>query len=170
VLLVALALIVPGAARAILRQRRWRQIEDPARGPSIAWAELRDCAIDCAAPWDDDRSPRQIATTLLADLDAIPQVRESMRRLVRCEEQSRYAPVPTAELGDLRSDVLAVSSAVAAPGSKLQRIRVVILPRSTLSVMRRAVTRTIGRWDRIWRSRQQRVAAAVRRRARAVRT
>jgi transglutaminase-like putative cysteine protease len=147
VVLLAIGLLVPGATRALVRQRRWRRMEDPERAPTVAWAELRDSAIDLGAPWDDDRSPRQVATNLLSALEATPPTREAMRRLVNCEERSRYAPTPDTACKTLKHDVLVIRSAVLAKCSRTQRARAVILPRSTLLTARSAVSRMTRWWE-----------------------
>jgi hypothetical protein len=64
-LVAAVALVVPGTVRVISRQRRSRRLNDPAEAAPAAWAELRDTAIDLRVPWDDGRSPRQVATSLV---------------------------------------------------------------------------------------------------------
>jgi transglutaminase-like putative cysteine protease len=148
VLLAAIGLLVPGTARALVRQRRWRQMDDPARAPTAAWAELRDSAIDLRAPWDDDRSPRQIADSLLSALEATPPTRDAIRRLVSCEERSRYAPTPDTTCKTLKQDVVVIRSAALAKCSRTQRIRAMIMPRSTLLAARSALTRTTRRWER----------------------
>jgi transglutaminase-like putative cysteine protease len=147
-LIVGLGLVVPGAIRAITRQRRWRRLGDPARGPAAAWAEMRDTAIDIGAPWDDSRTPRQIAVTLLHALEATTNTRDSMTRLARCEEESRYAPAPTTSSADLRRDVLVVRSAAGANRSAGRRAVAMILPRSTLLVARAAMSRAGEALDR----------------------
>jgi hypothetical protein len=131
----------------LIRQRRWRRINDPAHGAAAAWAELRDSMVDLGAPWDDDRSPRQIADTLLSALGGTPQTRESMRRLVQSEERSRYAATPLTARETLKHDVLAIRSATVAKCSPMQRIRSIVLPRSTLLTARSALSGAARRWD-----------------------
>lgn len=167
IVLVALGLLVPSTARVVIRRRRWRHIDDPARGPAAAWAELRDSAIDLGAPWDDDRSPRQIATTLLSALDPAPRTRESMLRLVLCEERSRYAATPDAILATLKRDVLVVRSAAVEKCSGMQRARATLVPRSTLLIAQSALSAAARRWDGFRRVLPG-VRAAGRRRARIV--
>jgi transglutaminase-like putative cysteine protease len=134
VVLLGLALIVPGTARAITRQRRWRRIVDPAHGSAAAWAELRDTAIDLRAPWDDGWTPRQIVTALLGALGSTSETAESLRRLAQCEEESRYAATPKAPETDLRRDVIVVRTAARATRTPLQRAIARVMPRSTLLV------------------------------------
>jgi transglutaminase-like putative cysteine protease len=147
VVLLALGLLVPGIARAVARQRRWRLMDDPARAPIAAWAELRDSSIDLGAPWDDDRSPRQIAGSLLAALDATPPIQDAMRRLVNCEERSRYAPNPDPTCKTLKHDVSVIRTAARERCSRAQRGRALILPPSTLLTARAALTRATRRWE-----------------------
>ena len=71
-LILAVALLVPAVARAVIRHRRRRELGDPGLAPAAAWAELRDTAADLRVPWDDSRSPRQVAIALLAAIEATP--------------------------------------------------------------------------------------------------
>lgn len=138
IILIALCalLLVPGIARLVLRRRRWRRISHPDLAAAAAWAELRDTAVDFGLPWSDDRSPRQIATGLLAELNPAPDVREATTRLSRAEERSRYAPTPAGDR-DLRAAVLAVRGAAAAHATRRLRLSARLLPRSTVGRGRR---------------------------------
>jgi transglutaminase-like putative cysteine protease len=140
-ILLVLALITPGAARSITRRRRLRRIGDPLHGSAAAWAELRDTAIDLRAPWDDGRTPRQLATALVGVLGADPATSDALRRLAQCEEQSRYAATPTASHADLRDDVAVVQSAARATRTGPQQAWARVMPRSTLLVARRGLSR-----------------------------
>jgi hypothetical protein len=145
--------VVPGVARSVIRRRRWRELGDPGRAPAAAWAELRDSAIDLRAPWDDRRSPRQVATAFLASIGATPGTRESMTRVVRCEERSRYAPVAGAQDDDLRRDVAEVRSALAESRSQRQRILATAMPRSVLQSIRAVGGRLANRAESLNRDR-----------------
>ena len=151
--LIGLSLIVPGIVRAITRRRRWQRIHDPAHAAAVAWAELRDTAVDFGAPWDDARSPRQIAATLLQALGlgatTSSDTRDSMLRLAKCEEESRYAATPSTPPADLRRDVLVVRSAAGATQSGRQRVLAVVMPRSTVLLGREALSRLGEAFDRI---------------------
>jgi transglutaminase-like putative cysteine protease len=135
VLAFALGVLVPATVRVIRRQRRLRRLDDPAHAAADAWAEVRDSVIDLGLPWDDARSPRQIATTLLAALDATPKTSEALLRLAKAEEVSRYAATPAA-LSDARRDVTMVRAAAAATRTRAQQVRAWVLPRSTLQTGR----------------------------------
>ncbi|MBV9486846.1 MAG: transglutaminase domain-containing protein [Frankiaceae bacterium] len=143
--LLAAAAIVPGLARGALRRRRWRIATDPARAPAVAWAELRDTVIDRGLTWDDRRSPRQIATALLYALEAAPKTCDSMLRLARYEEQSRYAAGPSKLQANLRYDVEIVRAAIDADRPRLKRAWSAILPRSTTLRTRASIGRTADR-------------------------
>lgn len=125
-------LLVPGVTRLALRRRRWRRITQPDLAADAAWAELRDTAVDFGLPWSDDRSPRQVATGLLAALNPSPDVRDATTRLARSEERSRYAPTPASD-HELKAAVLTVRAAAAGHATWRLRASAWLLPRSTVS-------------------------------------
>jgi hypothetical protein len=137
----------------ITRQRRSRRLNDPAEAAPAAWAELRDTAIDLRVPWDDRRSPRQVATGLTEILGAAPEVRESLLGIVRCEEESRYAPVAKASRTELRRDLGVVRSAAAATCSRPQRVLAWLMPRSTVLTGRALLSRAANRVEGVTRGR-----------------
>jgi hypothetical protein len=148
-IIAGVGLLVPGTVRAVVRHRRWLQLDDPARGSAAAWAEMRDSAVDLGAPWDDDRSPRQVAATLLAAVDPDKRTREAMMRLVRCEERSRYSSTPEPSGVDTKEAVLAVRRAIAAKCRGRQRTRAIVFPRSTLLAAQAQLAGLARRWHRM---------------------
>jgi transglutaminase-like putative cysteine protease len=161
-ILIGLALIVPGIVRVVLRRQRWRHINNPVHAAGVAWAELRDTAVDYGAPWDDARSPRQIAATLVdafgVAATSSSETRASMLRLARCEEEARYARRPGPPATDLRRDVAVVRSAARARRSGPQRLVAVMMPRSTVLLGYRALSRLGDAVERL-----NRLGAPVRR-------
>jgi transglutaminase-like putative cysteine protease len=149
VLLLAIALVVPALARAITRQRRRRHLADPIRGPAVAWAELRDTAIDLGMPWDDRRSPRQIAATMQSALGSTSQAGAAMMQVARSEEVSRYAATPQPASSELRREVHVVRTAMRATRSTPQRALALVMPRSTLIIARGAVERVADALARV---------------------
>jgi hypothetical protein len=141
VVLLALGLMVPGTARAITRRRRWRHMSDPLHAPAAAWAELRDTAIDLRLPWNDGRTPRQVAAGLLGSLGPAPGAAEALLRLAKSEERARYAVAPGADGADLREDILLIRAAARATCSGPQRALATVLPRSTMMTTGAALAR-----------------------------
>ncbi|HEX3825064.1 MAG TPA: DUF3488 and transglutaminase-like domain-containing protein [Mycobacteriales bacterium] len=140
-LLVVVLLLLPGTARIITRARRWRAIGDPAIGSAAAWAELRDTAIDLRVPWEDGRTPRQVAASLLRSVGASGTTAAALGRIAQYEEQSRYAATQPALGGELRRDVDVIRSAARVSRTRSQRVLAIVMPRSTLRVLRRGLSR-----------------------------
>jgi hypothetical protein len=156
IVVAALVLLaVPGLARLIVRRRRWRALNrDPGAvsgGGGLAWVELRDTMIDLGIPWDDGRTPRQIAASLLVAAGPEVDVRASLQRLARSEERARYAAVAVAADAGGRNDIDLVRAAVIAGRSRLQRARAVVLPTSTLRVAGDAMLRAGAVVDQVSR-------------------
>jgi hypothetical protein len=129
---------LPGAVRSVTRRRRWQVRGDQRAQVGAAWRELRDTAVDVRAPWDDGRSPRQLATTLTAAVSLDPNQRAALDRLVVAEQEARYAAEPAPLTGDLRSDVEGVRSGLLSNRGHIERWRTRVWPRSVmLAVTRR---------------------------------
>lgn len=131
VLLLALA-VLPG----VLRRRR--RVLRLAGDVEAQWSEVRATALDLAAPWPADRSPRDTADELVAHLRrAVSRISEEDRgaltSLARAVEEHRYAP-PGRARSDERTRVWAerVLDALqtAAPPRAARRAR--WLPRTLL--------------------------------------
>jgi hypothetical protein len=145
--LLALAIIVvlllaPAGSRQLTRRRRLLQLHGAHAPPSVAWAELRDSAIDAGAPWSDGASPRQAATALAGWLGAALDVSEPLARLTHAEEVDRYAEHPAGAPASLPADLRALRGALRRRRDRRQGVRALLLPPSTLG-------RFNARWSRI---------------------
>jgi hypothetical protein len=161
-LAVAAGLATPGAARVLIRRRRWAALDRPGDGIAAAWAELRDCAVDAGAPWDDGASPRGVVNRLGAWVGRDVSVTDALSRVASAEERDRYAPArPTAERS-LRADVEQVRDAMVAPLPRWFRISTVVLPRSVTIRVRRVFSHAADQLQRV-----ETVPGTLARRARA---
>jgi transglutaminase-like putative cysteine protease len=145
--LLLILLAVPGVGRAVVRRRRWAQLQQPRRGVSAAWLELRDTATDLAVPWRRGATPRQVDDDLDGILAADPAARAALRRLARAEEEARYAARPTPPDGDLKDDVLLVRAALARRRAPVRRALAVVMPASTTRAIRAAAWRVADALD-----------------------
>jgi transglutaminase-like putative cysteine protease len=125
-LLVAMALIVPGAVR---HRRRHRRLTGD---PETAWAEVRDTMLDLWIPWADGVSPRtnaRLMTTYIGTWEG----KEALARLVAAVEQERYgrtrAEGPDRAIAD---DARLVIEGLRAGSSPRVRRRAVWRPRTAL--------------------------------------
>ena len=136
--LLALALPVPGLARAFERRRRWQRAKTGAQIAHAGWAELRATAIDLGVDWVDGITPRAVARLVVADAGLDASGSAALDRVVRAEERARYAAAPDDRTADdLHADVEAVGHAMAADRPLLHRVAMVVWPRSTLLRARR---------------------------------
>lgn len=125
-LLVAMALIVPGAVR---HRRRHRRLTGD---PETAWAEVRDTMLDLWIPWADGVSPRtnaRLMTTYIGTWEG----KEALARLVAAVEQERYGRTRT-EGPDraIADDARLVIEGLRAGSSPRVRRRAVWRPRTAL--------------------------------------
>jgi hypothetical protein len=142
--LLLLAFALPGVSRVRKRRHRWRVLaRQPDAAGGVAWAELRDTALDLHVDWDDGHTPRQISAALAIRVGPTAQVRAALQHLARSEERSRYAAAVGSADPDARHDVELVTAAIAATATRSQRLRAAVMPASTLSVVR-AVGRGVG--------------------------
>lgn len=139
VLVLALCLLLPAAVRFAGRQRHAHP-HGPAAAAHSAWCEVHDSVVDLGFDWPLHRSPQQTVRLLLRTIPALAPVQEPLRRIAVAEQQARYAPVITADVGSaLRSDVGAVRHALFARAGRGQRLRAAVLPRSSLQAFRARV-------------------------------
>ena len=129
----ALAL-VPRWLRSLRRQRRWGAATDPAHATEAAWDELRDTVLDLRMPWPTGSTPRAAGRRLRPMVQTREQAIDALNRIVLAVERSRYAQNPVAT--DLRSDVDAVSEALASRVSKRTRRKALWWPVSLLGGLR----------------------------------
>jgi len=90
-LLVVLVLgLGPGLVRRIQRRRRLSR-GDPVHLAEGAWAELRATALDLGLEWPEERSPREQARRVVAQVHAEEHDLSSLEGLLLRVEQGRYA-------------------------------------------------------------------------------
>lgn len=156
-LLVALALLLPGLVR---RQRRERRL---AGGVEEAWDELRDLAIDLGHGWPGGRSPRATGAWLgerfgapgvdaersdrpRRGRDLAPEGAAALDRLVAELERTRYARVSSPGDSHVRAaDVAAVEEALVAGVSPRVARRSRRWPRSLRPAPHQAATEVVTR-------------------------
>jgi len=123
-----LLLALPALVHALRRRSRWR-----APDAGVAWAQLRDDAVDVGHGWSDAESPRQAAARLAAQRHLEPGAREALDRLARDVERARYArPGSTGTSGSLSADSAHVRSGLRSSARPARRLRAVLLPASTV--------------------------------------
>ncbi|WP_042386084.1 transglutaminase TgpA family protein [Streptacidiphilus melanogenes] len=161
-LLVA-ALLAPMLWRGRTRRTRLR------RGPSgltdqqvlAAWREMVDTAWDHGIPPNEAETPRRTAARI-SELGGLgPGPSAAAGRLALATEQVLYAPVVSTPLS-LRQDVREVREGLSAASDRRTRVRAVVLPPSSSSLLRalpRRVRAAVTGWTRDR-------AAALRRRLR----
>ena len=89
--LVALAVVLvlaalPTALTWLRRRRRWAE-----PGPLVAWAQVRDDAVDVGHQWRPADSPRAAAAQLVASRRLPESVAEALEELAIGAERARYA-------------------------------------------------------------------------------
>lgn len=150
------ALLLVGALLPRTVRRRRREHRLGSGDPELAWAELRDTAVDLGIPWPEGRSPRATRQRLVDHLgtpvgpqtperpahgaEIAPEAVESLDRLVHELELQRYARPGSASTADrdaVRTDTRAVLTALVGGTAGAARRRASWWPRSVLTVTRR---------------------------------
>jgi transglutaminase-like putative cysteine protease len=91
VLVLLLVLLAPGTLRGLQRRRRLRG-EDAVHLAEGAWAELGATARDLGLDWPEQRTPREQARRVSAQVGAGPDDAASLEGLLIDVERGRYAP------------------------------------------------------------------------------
>ena len=159
-LLVLAVLLLPSAVRLVGRQRRRHRMNDPARAAQAAWAELRAVSLDLHAPWNDNRSPRQVVAGVAGAVAGNRAATDALLRLGLAEESSRYARHPQPAGLTLWGDVDTVARGLRSRLGLARRLRFRVFPRSLLLAVRPVAWRTAdvlngfdGWLGRSWRRR-----------------
>jgi transglutaminase-like putative cysteine protease len=135
-LLIALALVLPGSLRLVWRWSRRYRMRTPARAAEAAWEELRGVALDLHAPWDEMFSPRQAAAAVARVMPKDRELSEALGRVALAEERARYARDPGPAGPELWADVDRVARALRNRLEPMQRLRYRVFPRSVLLTIR----------------------------------
>jgi transglutaminase-like putative cysteine protease len=135
-LLIALALVLPGSVRLVRRWVRRHRMRNPARAAEAAWEELRGVALDLHAPWDEMFSPRQAAGAVARVIPRDRALGDALGRVALAEERARYARDPGPAGPELWADVDQVARALRNRLEPMQRLRYRVFPRSVLLTIR----------------------------------
>ena len=147
-LLFALA-ASPWLARATVRRRRWANAQSHVEVAEVAWAELRDSALDLGIPWDDSVTIRACARSLVQSFGepdanahdrlprsgltgprASPEATAALERLAKFVERARYARSVEAPQRDVAHDVGLCVRALRDGTTTSRRWRATLLPAS----------------------------------------
>jgi transglutaminase-like putative cysteine protease len=168
VVVVAALLAVAPAVAALRRRRRWA-----APGPDVAWAQVREDAVDVGHRWRPADSPRTAATHLTAQRGLSGTAAEALQRLAAEVERARYARPGSqgaAQAAQLHDDVAAVRSGLLRAATRRTRWTARWAPPSTLRAMMHAsgtaVADLLDRLDELTGAGAARVRRIVTRRAR----
>jgi transglutaminase-like putative cysteine protease len=158
-LLIALALVLPGTVRLMWRRGRRYRMRTPARAAGAAWEELRGIALDLHAPWDEMFSPRQAAAAVARVKPRDRVLSDALGRVALAEERARYARDPGPAGPELWADVEQVARALRGRLEPMQRVRYRIFPRSVLLTVRPVFGRAADVLDGAdtWMARSRRV-------------
>jgi transglutaminase-like putative cysteine protease len=135
IVLLAVLLLTPGAARVIVRRWRWRRARDDMARAHIAWRELCDDLADHRIARQASESPRALARRLAEVLGLTGTEREALIRVARAEERACYAASP-ADSARLRADTGLVRRAVRRAASPPARWSARVAPASVLAPAR----------------------------------
>ncbi len=134
----AVALVLPGAARVVLRRWRWLRATDDVSRAHAAWREFRDDLADLGVGYRPSEPPRTLASRVTAGLPE--PAAEAVRRLALAEERARYAARP-AESQTLRRDEATARRGIAATAPRGARWRALIFPTSLMTAIADAAAR-----------------------------
>jgi transglutaminase-like putative cysteine protease len=148
ILLGVLALLVllaamPAAAHGLSRRRRWRAATDTTALADAAWEEICADLDDFGFSRRLSESPRALARRISADAEIDESARQALARIALVVERTRYALEPAAADG-IRSDVTQVRRALARSVGRLQRVRAILFPASTLRPLGHSAGRSFG--------------------------
>src|SRR5690606_16810719 len=168
-----LVLLIPAAARLIVRSRRVRTLGRKVSGPAdevtarvvagrhpavaAAWAELDDVLCDYGMAREPSETPRRLARRLTEQYEfgsgpaaAVTSIASAVERVLYAREPGRIPPLG----GDLRE----VRKALAATVSRPRRVRAVLLPPSTMRRLRNLGEGLLDGFDRLENIRLRRTA------------
>jgi hypothetical protein len=157
---LAVAALVPCAARSVIRWRRWRTAAGDTGRAHAAWREFLDDLADHRIPARPSESPRALAARLGRTLGFSPDDRAALDRIALAEERAQYARSP-AESGQLRADTDMVRRALGRSAGVTVRWAARLLPASRLGPARTALHNVLDvfGWLELVTVRRQRQAA-----------
>lgn len=120
-LLLLLAALLPGLVRLLLRRRRLAGTD-----PEPWWREVEASALDVGVTVPAAATARGLVAAVGDRADA-----DDLRRVLTAVERSRYAR-PGTDVGDERDAARRVVDQVRSTGSRAERLRALLLPRSLL--------------------------------------
>jgi transglutaminase-like putative cysteine protease len=137
-IVVVLLLASPAIGRWTTRRRRWMVASSDAQLALAAWRELQDDLTDYGVSTLPSDSPRMTVIRVADAARLRPAPRQALARIALAVERARYSlgAQPGARL---RTDVATVRKALATNASKLQRLRALLLPPSTLAAASNAL-------------------------------
>lgn len=139
--LIALLLLAPAMARAGRRRRRLAAADaDPVRASGAAWDDLLDTLADLRLSTDESETSRALANRLIKSQSLSGTAAIGLRHLAAAYERSRYAARPPGGLS-LRAALEFARYGLLASQPAMTRLTAELLPVSTLSHWRRAVSR-----------------------------
>jgi transglutaminase-like putative cysteine protease len=148
--LLLVMLVIPGAERAVVRQRRLMATEKgPAGRAHAAWREVLDDLTDYRIGLSPSESPRAIARRLPAELSLPAPAAEALGRLALAEERASYAGTPGPVMR-LRPDVALVRRGISASASRRARWQARLFPASVLASFRGGAAQAAARAHPGW--------------------
>ncbi len=153
----AVALVVPGTARVVLRRWRWLRATDDVSRAHAAWREFRDDLADLGVGYRPSEPPRTLASRVTAGLPE--PAAAAVRRLALAEERARYAARP-AESQTLRRDGVTARHGIAAAARHGARWRALIFPASLMTAVADAAARVTEHTAGLLSRRAERRSAA----------
>jgi transglutaminase-like putative cysteine protease len=157
---LAVAAVVPCAARSVIRWRRWRTAAGDTGRAHAAWREFLDDLADHRIPARASESPRALAARLGRTLSFSPADRAALDRIALAEERAQYARSPAGS-GQLRADTDMVRRALGRSTGVTVRWAARVLPASRLGPARAALHNVLDvfGWLELATVRRQRQAA-----------
>jgi transglutaminase-like putative cysteine protease len=133
-----LLLASPALGRWLTRRRRWMAASGDAALAQAAWNELHDDLTDYGIDTLPSDSPRMTVIKVANTARLKPAHREALARIASAVERAQYSlgTVPGARL---RTDVTTVRKAVSSNATRSHRLRVLLLPPSTLAAVGNAL-------------------------------
>ena len=146
--LLGIVLLLPRGLHLARRRRRWRS-----PGPLVAWAQLRDDAVDLGHRWRPADTPRVAAAGLAEAFALDAPAQAALDRVTAAVEQARYARDGGDPVG-LAADTATVRSGLRGSVRRTVRWRAWLLPVSTLrwasAAVGTAVANALDRLDGAW--------------------